>query len=81
MNDDRTPKGFWKLDAYTNGYQIIILGEPPQDLPEDGPLYHNCDEMGCATFDHVLVRLPIMYPTPELNWANPDYSEIVAESD
>jgi hypothetical protein len=77
MNDDRMPKGFWKLETvYTNGYQIVVFGQPPQDLPEDGPLYHNCDEMGCG-FDHAIAIVPVMRPTPELRWADPDYKEVV----
>jgi len=68
MNDDRTPKGFWKIEAYTNGYQIIVLGDPPQEYEGD-QLPHNCDEMGCGSLDHVVARIPIMYAIPELAWA------------
>ena len=25
IDDNRTPKGFWKIEAYTNGYQIVIM--------------------------------------------------------
>ena len=70
MTEDRTPDGFWKLEnVYTNGYQIVVLGVPPQDSELEGPPYHNCDEMGCGSLDHVIAKLPIMYPTPELEWA------------
>ncbi len=83
MDDDRTPKGFWKLDAYTNGYQIVVLGTPPyrDDYDENDPNAHNCDAMGCGSLDHVLCKIPILAPMPELSWANPNYSEIVANGE
>ena len=62
------PAGFWKLDAYTNGYHIVVLGDPPQE-PEEQAALHNCDHMGCSTMFHVLARIPIMYPILELDWA------------
>ena len=59
---DYIPAGFWKINAFTNGYQIVVLGSPPN--------HHNCDQMGCGSVgDHVLCRIPIMYPVPELRWA------------
>ena len=69
MNDDRTPKGFWEIEAYTNGYQIVVMGYPPDNDELDAPPYHNCDEMGCGSLDHVVARIPIMSPMPELAWA------------
>ena len=64
---NRTPKGYWKLEAYTNGYEIIFIGDPPK-VDEDSPLYHNCDAMGCGNLAHVVARLPVLEPTPELKW-------------
>ena len=53
----RVPKGHHKVSVYevfTNGCQLVILGEPPDG---DDECQHNCDEMGCGTFDHVLFRI------------------------
>jgi hypothetical protein len=69
MSDDRTPSGYWEIEAYTNGNQIVILGIPPEDEEMNNPPFHNCDQMGCGTFDHVVARIPVMSPTPELNWS------------
>ncbi len=71
---DYTPEGFWEIKAFTNGYQIVVLGSPPDaedlDIPEDDSRNHSCDQVGCGSVgDHVLCRIPIMYPTPELRWA------------
>lgn len=63
------PSGFWQIEAYTNGYQIVVIGCPPTDLEETDSLYHNCDEMGCSSLDHVVARIPVMAPHPELDWA------------
>ena len=68
MNDKRVPDSFYEIKAYTNGYVIIVEGEIPDNAPETGPLVHNCDEMGCG-IAHVVVRIPILEPTPELEWA------------
>ena len=62
------PKPFHKIEAYTNGYQIVVIGIPPE-LPEDDPLSHSCDAMGCGSLDHVVARIPVMEPTPELDWS------------
>ena len=52
---------YYKITAYTNGYQIVILGDPPE-YDESDPNSHNCDEMGCGSLEHVLDRIPIMRP-------------------
>ena len=62
------PDGFYAIQAYTNGYVIIIEGQLPEDLPEIGPLAHNCDEMGCG-MSHIVARVPVLEPVPELEWA------------
>ena len=70
MSNDRLPDGFYKIEAYTNGYQIVILGHPPQDdeLPEGAPA-HNCDVMGCGSVGpHVVAYVPVLAPAPELEW-------------
>lgn len=73
LADEKIPDGFWKIEAYTNGYQIVVVGTP---LGEDelGFAYdewdewaHDCDRMGCGTFSHVIARIPIMHrPSREL---------------
>ncbi len=75
MND--IPDVFWKIEAYTNGYQIVVLGTPPMDQEEGDPLYHNCDAMGCSGGEHVVARIPVLAPHPELNWG--DYPPRIAE--
>ena len=63
------PDGYWEIDAYTNGYQIVVVGYPPndEDLPEGSPT-HSCDQMGCGSLDHVVARIPVMAPMVELEW-------------
>ena len=65
--NDFTPQGFYPIAAYTNGYEIVVLGLP-EHLPEEHPLAHNCDTMGCGSLDHVVARVPVLQPTPELKW-------------
>ena len=55
-----------EIRGYTNGYQIIIVGQPVDEVSEDDPLYHNCDAMGCSSLEHVIARIPVMYPEPYL---------------
>jgi len=60
-NDLHIPDGFWKVpitEVYTDGFDIVFLGIPPTDeLDDDDPRAHNCDEMGCGSFGpHVLAR-------------------------
>lgn len=51
------PKGFREVGtAFTNGTELVILGEPPEDDPEC--LLHNCDEMGCGR-NHVIYRFKL----------------------
>ena len=35
------------------GGKVVVYGTPPE-LSENDPGYHNCDAMGCPSFDHVL---------------------------
>ncbi len=76
--EDYTPSEFWKIEAFTNGYQIVVMGSPPDSedlgIPDDDLLNHNCDDMGCGSVgDHVLCRIPVMQPMPELNWTNENW--------
>jgi len=44
--------------AFDAGHEIVIVGVPKSDVPEDSPEFHNCDAMGCGSFSHVLYRFP-----------------------
>ena len=55
------PEGGKLVEAYEYKGQFIICGEPPTEeeyeaanVPEEKR--HNCDEMGCSTFSHVIAR-------------------------
>lgn len=51
----KIPEGWEELRAdgvYLRGNEIIITGTPRDD--DDNT--HNCDEMGCATLSHVILR-------------------------
>jgi hypothetical protein len=52
----RTPKGFKKIEAYTD-YKIVVIMGDPYVLDGDN---HNCDAMGCGSMGHVMARLPIL---------------------
>lgn len=65
MDTNDTSSKFWKVEAYTNGFEIVILGEP-ENLPPEHPLSHDCDLMGCTSASHVILRIPILEPIPEL---------------
>ena len=54
------PKGWWPLNAYSNGEEIVVMGTPThnEELAEDAPEQHDCDEMGCGS-DHVLARFRV----------------------
>jgi hypothetical protein len=41
-------------EVWTDGKEVIVLGTPPDNEPDDGG--HDCDMMGCSTFWHTLVR-------------------------
>lgn len=51
--NDGIPKGWVKIEAYSNGKEIVVLGEVDENDEE-----HNCDEMGCR-WDHVIHRFKI----------------------
>jgi len=58
MRDKYMPKGFTPIRGYTNGEEIVLCGVP--DAPPDGAeetSAHNCDEMGCGSIDHVILRI------------------------
>lgn len=63
----RVPEGWRPIVAYTNDREVIICGTPPDlehDVPEDA--WHNCDEMGCGTLDHVIARFVLPAPYGEV---------------
>jgi hypothetical protein len=50
--------------AYLKGSQLIVCGEPREypGLPEDHPMQHNCDKMGCSSADHIVLRINLPSP-------------------
>jgi hypothetical protein len=55
---ENLPHDAIRLDAFYHRGFIIVCGQPPVDVAEDSPDYHNCDAMGCGC-DHVLARIQI----------------------
>jgi hypothetical protein len=54
----RCPEGYYMVEAFMNGKgRLVIMGEPSEDDPG-----HNCDEMGCGSFDHVAEIVQIDNP-------------------
>ena len=53
---------WWKIRAYevfTNGENIVITGEPSNEdcySTDEICNVHNCDEMGCGTLEHIILR-------------------------
>lgn len=47
-------------EVFTDGNEIIICGNP-SDGPDDESA-HNCDEMGCSTISHVVIRGTVECP-------------------
>ncbi len=41
-------------NVYIRGNEIIITGCPKEE--DDEQLHHNCDEMGCNSIEHILLR-------------------------
>lgn len=65
--ENRLPPGYWKIDAVTNGYQIVVFGTPldvDDGIPEDSPDSHNCDVMGCGSMDHVIYKIAVRHRPP-----------------
>lgn len=40
----------------TNTGEIIVTGEP---MDENKQTYHNCDEMGCSSLEHILLKADV----------------------
>jgi len=51
---DSAPEGYRKIEAYTNGKELIALEWPVMNDEN-----HDCDKLGCATFSHVKYRVKI----------------------
>jgi hypothetical protein len=81
----RVPKGFKKIEAYTDYKTVVIMG----DLYVLDGDSHNCDAMGCGSVGHVMARLPILpeppQPTDRLleaakavveHWRKPNYDTV-----
>lgn len=48
------PKEGELVEAYLTERECIVVGFPDENDEE-----HNCDEMGCGTFSHVIYRFPL----------------------
>ena len=46
-----TPSEAWK-----HGNELVVLGDPHDTEDPKDPRYHDCDQMGCCTFSHVIER-------------------------
>jgi hypothetical protein len=51
----RLPEGFLPMAAFTDGQEIVIEGDPPDEESDAHCEYHNCDVMGCG-LAHVILR-------------------------
>ena len=59
-DDNGIPKRFQQLEAWTNGKELIILGNAPDEEIDPECKIHNCDAMGCGAFGpHVLIRYKV----------------------
>lgn len=54
------PEGWYPIEAYTNGLEIVVLGIPPTTRTGEENK-HNCKEMGC---DLAHVIAVVLYPFP-----------------
>jgi len=54
QQQEGVPKGYRKVEAYTNGKEIVAL-----EWPEDEDENHNCDALGCSSSQHVKYRVTI----------------------
>jgi hypothetical protein len=58
---DRIPEGFISIGVYgvylNNSGKLVVLGEPTQN--DDEEKGHNCDAMGCGSFDHAIINVDI----------------------
>jgi len=50
------PTGWMPVAAFTDGREIVIVGEPPDEEADPHGDLHDCDVMGCR-IDHVIVRV------------------------
>jgi hypothetical protein len=48
-------KGVYSV--YIKGNRLAITGEPYENEDEDGR--HSCDQMGCPSVEHILIRATI----------------------
>lgn len=51
------PEGAKLVECYETATEWVVVGDPSDEEDEHGNPIHNCDEMGCCTFSHVVARL------------------------
>jgi len=75
MSDFTTPKGFHRIEAWTNGVTVVLLGFPPDEGDDPDQCLHDCDAMGCSSLgEHVLARLTVDDPLLR-RWAEEQNAE------
>lgn len=63
---DRTPAGADAAQAFVHKGWLIVMGQPGD--------VHNCDEMGCGSLSHVIVRQKLPDGARALTWPS-DWGE------
>ena len=59
----KVPEGYVKLEAFSNGKWLVVLGDPPDENFDPEGKWHDCDAMGCNSLgDHVLYRASVNLP-------------------
>lgn len=66
-DEERVPRGSKSCGGLwvTPTGELIVADGSPHELPDDHPLVHNCDEMGCSSVSHVIARLPAAPTEPK----------------
>jgi hypothetical protein len=60
LEEHRVPAGtrlVGRLYIAPDGELVVTDGYPSDEVADDHPDVHNCDEMGCSTVSHVIARL------------------------
>ena len=56
---ENVPDGYEEIEAWTNGREVVVLGDAPDEESPEAEL-HNCDALGCSAFGpHVIHRAAI----------------------
>lgn len=47
-------------NVYLTESELIITGNPIT-IDDDDEYSHNCDQMGCSSCEHILLKMPLIY--------------------